>query len=151
MAKHTQARLGTLETVIIADTIRKHADLYNKDGRKMMRWHEGWSDSKIADAVAKEIGFVPRTTAVQRLRQKAIGYTESTGIANLSGKGPFAMRLAKLEDSLVSLGRSINAIRRHVGLPEDAGVANTYHEVEVIQGESTREEAESEDAFSVKI
>ena len=114
-------RLGAAEAICVADMIRSHCDILppTRDGRKVMRYHEGWSDQRVAKKVTTELGFTPRSEAITRLRQRAIGVTESvfsTSDGLFGGKGPFSSRVARIESEIAM-------IKKHLGLSTPAPVA----------------------------
>ena len=109
-------RIGAAAAVALADAIRKRAEVFpGKDGRKMVRYHEGWNDAKVAAEVEEELGYKPKTEAVTRFRQKAIGDLENKG-GIFGNRGPFAMRLAGIEDAIATLTIAVNELREERGL-----------------------------------
>jgi hypothetical protein len=108
MAKHKFNRVNAREAIAIADMIRKHADITTKGARNIVKYHDGWSDARVAEDVGKLLSFNPKLTAIMRVRQSAIGYIEA--VANFGNKGPFTERLANIEGQLASMQRQIDSL-----------------------------------------
>jgi hypothetical protein len=112
MAKHKFNRVNAKEAIAIADMIRKHADITTKGARSIVKYHEGWSDARVAEDVGKLLSFNPKLTAIMRVRQSAIGYIEA--VANFGNKGPFTERLANIETQLASMQRQVDNLLAQV-------------------------------------
>lgn len=120
-------RIGGVEAIAISDMIRKHADVTDKGDHRVVKYHEGWDDARVAKEVADYLDFKPTEEAVARLRSKAIGHTEGNR-GNFGGTGPLTVRLKRIESEQAKLRHDVDELRRHAGLPVNNGEADAVEE-----------------------
>ncbi len=114
----TRTHVGFSTKVKILEVIREHVTMLPdaKDGSKLCRYHEGWSDQRVAEEVGE--GALP--SHVMQIRKTQVGkfYVRPNSVSEEN-----EMSLGDMEERVSSCEERIHQLTEHLArLEKDLGV-----------------------------